>query len=474
MEKVEASRENGFEEGMKVEILFEEDKYWYATIVTNFGQLLSLEWCGSSETFFHDVKRNNLYQIGSLANVTNAVPLPTLTKLDGDAENVGTAEAEEGNEAEFEDKGAEAATDGLAMPELKKRLQEKSGEIAYGKIKRIPPASINLNEEQINSVISEIESIDVSSIPAVGFSTDLFKKGMVLECDLVPSPDKKWLATVVDNVGGRLLLEWILPDSDKEAETEENTDSKNSFWLFFCHPRIHFPKQGGDINSDQDLKEQFQPPIELENWESFLKDQLAALPKNEDALAKAFLKKCQERRPVLIEPNCIRYCEERDTVLLFPSDLLKLVPATIEKKINDRFIRVKCEIPEDIVTPNDSQGATPKESSSDAPTPDDSQGVSSNVPPIDSKMVKTRIESTMDILKNSYNVMGGKSEVSFMYPVEDTHAILPFNWTDENEIPLELGMNHHDIVSYLRSNNSRAAPIKLKNNETIIKVQSPN
>lgn len=502
---------------MKVEILYEDNKYWYATIVANFGQLLSLEWCGSSETFFHDVKRNNLYQIGTAAKVAAArildsTPIPGQSVRDSEQSETNISvegprkdeskesECKESESKESECKESEDITQ--EESELKKLLQEcaEAAKVSTEKsqvVSRMPPESLDLTEKEVEEVIAEIDSIGTETLPVAGFSPDLFREGMTLAVDLVHCPTKKWLATVIKNVGGRLLLRWLLPASPQCSDQPMVQTKLEDFWLFFCHPRIHIPQQ--------DIEITFHPPIMFDDWASFLKEtfihsQVEEGEKTgcdrtvvkgegvrEETLRQVFLKRCKERRPQLLESNCIKNVKDGDKVLLFPSDLLRLVPATVEEKIQD-FLRIKCDVPiecllpDTVPTPPYVPGTPTKKDTAALTdfqgTSADCQGKSADSQDSqDTDPESTPKESNLrDIVPKEGDIVpkveATLTEFAFIYPIEDTHAILPFNWTEENEIPLELGIDHMDIGSYLKVNNTRAAPIKLKSNDSMIKVMA--
>lgn len=51
---------------MTIEVEHEDKKYWIATVVGVFGQLLSLKWEGGHDDFWYDVKNKNCYPLGFL------------------------------------------------------------------------------------------------------------------------------------------------------------------------------------------------------------------------------------------------------------------------------------------------------------------------------------------------------------------------------------------------------------------------
>ncbi|KAG0726744.1 Scm-like with four MBT domains protein 2 [Chionoecetes opilio] len=83
-----------------------------------------------------------------------------------------------------------------------------------------------VEEAQQDGVSVPDEALDVDGYTAVDRIKCGMKVEVLWECDALAG----WVATVTDNVGGRLLLRYDTPDC-----------SDQSFWLFYQHPRLRPP-----------------------------------------------------------------------------------------------------------------------------------------------------------------------------------------------------------------------------------------
>ncbi|KAI1294859.1 Scm-like with four MBT domains protein 2 [Halotydeus destructor] len=334
---IEASLDNGFEVGMRVEVEHEPQKYWIATIVGVYGKLLSLKWEGSTEEIFLDVSKKRCYPAGFYRNQPNYYIEP--------------------------------------------------------------PPKINLSDKAILDVtIKHFQTPSRSNLPEEfyargGVSVDLFELGTVVEVAHKLNPEKHWFARVVRNIGGRLLLRWLVKQSEE--------DVSHDFWLFFCHSRVHyvgFAKEAGNIA--------YEPPVVYESWITHIQDYLSNEDNGISKLRRCFLSAAKDKKPELLEIESGKAVSEGDKVLLFPSNLLKLLPATVESKL------------------------------------------------------------TKDTFRISAN--GPSGLINFCYPYDDNHAILPMSWSDEHEIPVEFESEEHgSLAEYLTASSSKAAPISLKANEKL-------
>ncbi|RWS31671.1 scm-like with four MBT domains protein 1 isoform X4 [Leptotrombidium deliense] len=188
---IEASLNNGFEISMKVEIEHCDNKYWIATIVGVFGQLLSLKWEGSADNFWFDVKNKKCYFLGYFREIENYTLQPP--------QNVHLSE--------------------LSVAEIASRYND------------------SLNDRcESSKPLSLFTSGGISPV-------ELFNAGIIVEVSHLFDPEKHWFAEIIRNVGGRLKLKWVCRgDLDKNCDT---------FWLFLSHPRVHylgFAKEKGNIS----------------------------------------------------------------------------------------------------------------------------------------------------------------------------------------------------------------------------------
>ncbi|XP_063242684.1 scm-like with four MBT domains protein 1 isoform X2 [Bacillus rossius redtenbacheri] len=170
---VELSLQSELQEGMLLEVAHRNDpsRYWVASIVMACGPLLSLRYVGGDkgQDFWCDVSKVPVHPLGwcHQNGLTLTPPDPLVAGL---ADPRGTLE------------------------EAVKRAQS------------VPQHVISGNG------ITPVERI---------------KQGMKLEVQDKKDPYKLWMATVVENVGGRLLLHYITPGTPVP-----------DFWLFYTSRRL--------------------------------------------------------------------------------------------------------------------------------------------------------------------------------------------------------------------------------------------
>lgn len=293
---------------MKVELEHDSHQklYWIAQIVGDFGQMLSLQWEKGRDSFFFDLEeKKRFYPIGYYR-------------------------------------------------------QKDCGHCLQ------PPLDVKVDESDRQSVES-LHSVPDTTAPlalfsAGGLKTSLFAAGDVMHVSLDDRPHNYWFATIVRNVGGRLLLQWILPD--------DMQDQTASFWLFYSHPRILVPDSSHRV---------YQPPVTFPDWihvrDKHMRQAQAGDPDVRDRLLlqDLMITTAQKSRPPLLDKSSGE-CVNR-SALIFPSNLLKLVPARIEQTIDERSFKV--------------------------------------------------------------SALSGLEQVSFWYPEDDRHCILPISWAETNEIPID-------------------------------------
>lgn len=235
------------------------------------------------------------------------------------------------------------------------------------KLQAPPELKLQDDEGLANGICSsETDSVVHSELPlalfdAGGLSTSLFRADDVVRVSLDHKPQTYWFATIVRNVGGRLLLHWILPSNTL-------TNEKGTFWLFYSHPRILVPESCSGMSCE--------PPVPFDDWQAVMdKNLLPNLTSDADRLMLHNLmsSSAQKMRPSLLCESSINLVGQ--TGLVFPSNLLKLVPATIVESIEEKCFRVTAK--------------------------------------------------------------AGPEEVSFWYPQDDSNCILPISWAEANEIPID-------------------------------------
>lgn len=303
-----------------------DNKYWIAEVVGNFGSLLSLQWFSkgkASKAFFHDLADQRLplfYYLGYYDK----------------------------NKAQF--------------PEMK----------------REPPSAV-ADAEITDKEYEEFEEKSRTSKSFRGFdqvferrglSLSLFKEGTFLKVAHKDDLIKLWYARVLKNVGGRLLLEWLLPKEHQQP----------SFWLFFCHPRIY--------SAYYWETKALMLPVLFDSWEKYLVDMKSEMCEADGDLNLISLKlsRAQATRPTILAKNVD--IPEGSTVLMFPSNQLKLLPVTVERIL-------EADSSEPLVLIQESK----------------------------CMLIKGKLTS--------------EEEVSFWFPHDDTNCILPSSWSEENEIPIQ-------------------------------------
>jgi hypothetical protein len=337
--QIEASHQNGFSNGMKVELEHDSDHkwYWIAEIAGDFGQMLSLQWEQGKESFFFELSdQNRFYPIGHYASANTGHTLHPPATLKSD-------------------RTADLTSDSL------------------------------LSDNAHND-----PSLPLALFAAGGLKTSHFRVSDVLRVSLIDRPNTFWFVTIVRNVGGRLKLQWILPHDSVEQD---------SFWLFYSHPRI--------LVTDSSSHVSYEPPVPFDDWTDVRDKNLsrwspAAADETSDEsdrllLQNLMIKSARQTRPALLQQSESEDMVGRDG-LIFPSNLLKLVPARIQEAIDGNMFRV--------------------------------------------------------------TALAGSESVSFWYPADDSNCILPISWAEANEIPIEghvhqaapLRLLPHDRIQEFKSN----------------------
>ncbi|KAG7176228.1 scm-like with four MBT domains protein 1 [Homarus americanus] len=183
---VEKSLESGVLEDHLVEVVHSSSGqqptgYWLAKVVTTCGPLLRLRYVAPSSVnveCWREVAHGGLHPVGWCGhhNIQLSLPSDLMSEL-----------VDEDSIKEAKEAVEQAQREGISVPE---------------------------------------EALDVEGYTAV----DRVKHGMKVEVLFDGNPLCGWVATVMDNVGGRLLLRYDTPDCSGET-----------FWLFYQHPRLRPP-----------------------------------------------------------------------------------------------------------------------------------------------------------------------------------------------------------------------------------------
>ena len=281
---------------MLVEIEHSPLKYWLATVVGAFGQLLSLKWEGAENEpdFWFDLKNRKIYPVGYYKE----------------------------------------QRDFKIEPPLNLKLETKN--------------IVEVTLKYFQNQASNTSCIKLNLFTKYGFTSlsDIFtQQSVVVEVSHELEPHKYWFAKVVENFGGRLTLEWI-ETIDTNEETKEESDV-NRFYLYFCSPRVSYL---GYANSKVEDEFFYSPPNEsITNTEKIIDKYLDDSSSETNQLIKSVILTAKELQPSLYKNGCLEQIRVNDKVLVFPNKLLKLCPATVEKVSNDgKHLVIKCDSDESI------------------------------------------------------------------------------------------------------------------------------
>ena len=119
-----------------------------------------------------------------------------------------------------------------------------------------PPSDLKpLRSGAIASLLEEHKAIDCEA--SLLSPAQQMKTGMLVEVEDLRQPRTVWLAKVARNVGGRLLLKYVLP---KIAESKEENREENDEWLFCLSPRLHWR---GWAASQSGPSWTYSPPVQV-------------------------------------------------------------------------------------------------------------------------------------------------------------------------------------------------------------------
>ncbi|XP_013177007.1 PREDICTED: scm-like with four MBT domains protein 2 isoform X1 [Papilio xuthus] len=169
---VEASLNNGIKQGMLLEVCHKNnpDIYWIAEITMVCGHLLRIKFIGADTDFWCDISNTKVHPLGWCGKYDELVEPPD-------------------------------------------EINEKCGDTIIDIMKK---------------ALLVGQSVSIEALNNKGMSPiDRIKVGMKVEIQNVNDPYRYWIATVCENVGGRLLLRYDGADEDLQQ-----------FWIFFSNPRL--------------------------------------------------------------------------------------------------------------------------------------------------------------------------------------------------------------------------------------------
>ncbi|KAL0850775.1 hypothetical protein ABMA28_006706 [Loxostege sticticalis] len=169
---VEASLNNGIKQGMLLEVCHKNnpDIYWIAEITMVCGHLLRIKFLGAKEDFWCDISTTKVHPLGWCGKYDELIEPPD---------------------------------------DINSRYGDSIIEI-------------------MKKALLDGQSVTIEALNNKGLSPiDRIKTGMKVEVQHIIDPYKYWIATVSENVGGRLLLRYDGADDDLPH-----------FWIFFSNPRL--------------------------------------------------------------------------------------------------------------------------------------------------------------------------------------------------------------------------------------------
>ncbi|XP_071454478.1 LOW QUALITY PROTEIN: scm-like with four MBT domains protein 1 [Hetaerina americana] len=191
---VEQSLQSGIQEGMKLEVPHKNNPnhYWIATIVMTCGPLLRLRYVGHGDDrtkdFWYDLTKVRAHPVGWVSSQPPGDPAKLLPPED------------------LVDK----------FQDLSSSLFAPGGALAG--VTTVPP----------------------HLLAGDGFTpVDRIKEGMKLEIQDLTNAFHYWFATIIRNVGGRLLLEYEIPVKIECESSNDTIKNDLKFWLFYCSERIY-------------------------------------------------------------------------------------------------------------------------------------------------------------------------------------------------------------------------------------------
>ncbi|XP_049882226.1 scm-like with four MBT domains protein 1 [Pectinophora gossypiella] len=169
---VEASLNNGIKQGMLLEVCHKSnpDIYWIAEITMVCGHLLRIKFIGATEDFWCDISSTKVHPLGWCGKYDELIEPPD-------------------------------------------EINEKYGDQIIDIMK---------------NALLDGQSVSIEALNNKGLSPiDRIKTGMKVEVQNTLDPYRYWIATVCENVGGRLLLRYDGCDEEMPQ-----------FWIFFSNNRL--------------------------------------------------------------------------------------------------------------------------------------------------------------------------------------------------------------------------------------------
>ncbi|XP_050466183.1 scm-like with four MBT domains protein 1 isoform X2 [Cataglyphis hispanica] len=195
--------------------------------------------------------------------------------------------------------------------------------------KKLEPPDIILEKspdciDKLHDFLATARTLPPEMLTGEGLSmTDKIKQGMKIEISDVLHPYKLWVATIIENVGGRLLLRYDTPGSFRE-----------DFWIFCTSERLHSYGFASKSNSTWFLE----PPgsiVDLYTYEEW-KDLLESKPKDCELLEELFNNNIDHSK------HSFKIGDKVEA--LHPVDRTKICPATVTKIFDDIYFLVNIDV----------------------------------------------------------------------------------------------------------------------------------
>ncbi|XP_054258625.1 scm-like with four MBT domains protein 1 isoform X2 [Macrosteles quadrilineatus] len=267
------SLQNGFEEGMKLEVPLKDkpECHWVATVVMACGPLLRLRYEGETD------RRKDFW-----CDMTKVVAHP-----------LGWCEA---NRHTLEP--PDCLTDHINVLEVKQKLKDAVS---------VPP---------------ELLSGDGCT------PVDRIKSGMKVEVQDPADPYRMWVATIIENVGGRLLLRYDMPEGV----------SLKDFWLFYSSTRIYPMGWANERGPPWVLRKPstISSNHKADEWQAVLersKAEAAKLPFPRDILNKSRKSLC---------PHDVAIGNKMEAI--HPGNMTDICPATVVKIFDSYYFLVAIDV----------------------------------------------------------------------------------------------------------------------------------
>lgn len=267
---VEKSLQSCFTSGMKLEVPTKDnpDAFWIATVILTCGPLLRLRYEGFGDDrtsgFWYDITSKDIHPIGWCAE---------------------------------------------------------------NNMKLIPPSEIKDKignwDEFLSNALKDAKTVPQYLLEAnCTTPVDLIKQGMKLEILQKLNPTHIWIATVLENVGGRLLLRY------------EGASSAEDFWLFYLSYRVHPVGWSKENNHTYTAPESVVSKCGKERCMEILQAAIAEASKM-PLLHDIF--ENQEK----IKPHKFKTGMKLEAV--HPGTLVQFHPATIVEVFNDYYFSVQID-----------------------------------------------------------------------------------------------------------------------------------